>query len=306
MTPLRTIALLLIGTPALLTGCVSELPVDAARLNGYEAYQGGDYETARQYFTDCLDRQPTDWKSHYYLAKIAMERRGDAAFAQRHLELAHTIRESMPDTQLSARPGSAETGVPYPSRGQIADALAQAMHMQGKHPQMVGFLRQEIDQHGTVRDYLRLARYLRKAGDHDGARTAYRNAIKIAPPDDAEPYLRLAEFYDQLGAKERARRQLRIAYGIDPDQPGLEQALRQHNLTPRPSIALPPEAADLDQSAPTSGEPVEEPTDKATQTDEAGSSRGAGTDEPSDGGSTGRGQSEADGSASGADGPAEG
>ncbi|MBI1369654.1 MAG: tetratricopeptide repeat protein [Planctomycetes bacterium] len=225
----------------ILGGCVSELPVDSVRVNAYDAYRAGDVDTATTKFTECVDRDATDYKSHYYLGQLALRKLMDPGLAQRHLELALSLYESHLRHPWVMSAGAPETYVPAPTRQQITDALAEAIYQQRNQPQLMSFLRDVIDKYGESGDYLRQATYLVKAGDHDAAKQAYQNAIKVAPKTDTAPYLAFADFYDSINARDAALHELQIAYGIDPTTPGLADAIRAHGLVPGPTIALPPD-----------------------------------------------------------------
>lgn len=224
-----------------LTGCVTDLTNDMARLDGYKAMKRGEPETARTHFQRCLDHNPTDWKSLYYLGRLELEEFNDPGEARRHLEIAYSVRESRSDIQLSADPGSSKTAVPYPKRTEILAALAEAIYQQGRHEQLFGYLRNEINTYGTKGDYLLLAEYLEKGGDHDAALVAYEQAAKVAKTGDATGYIALADFLDRLGQPDRALTALRKAYHIDPTARGLEKKIREHGMVPGPTIALPPD-----------------------------------------------------------------
>ncbi|QNN22375.1 tetratricopeptide repeat protein [Planctomycetales bacterium ZRK34] len=224
---------------AALTGCVSELPVDTVRLNAYDAYRAGDAAAARDQFAACVRRDPTDYKSHYYLGVIGLNQLNDPAYARRHLELALTLRDSRLRRPLVLESGLPETTVPYPSRADITDALAEALYRMGTPQQLFAFLRSTTDEYGEVSDYLRLAEYLAKSGDHDAAKNSYIQAIKVSPADDPTAELALADFYDAIGDRPAALVQLRAAYGIDPTLEGLTDRIRAHGLVPGPTIALP-------------------------------------------------------------------
>jgi len=245
----RYAAVLLLSLAAQLGGCVTQLPADAVRLNAYDAYQAGDYTGARDQFTECVDRNGTDYKAHYYLGLIGLEAMDNPAYARRHLELAHTLRESKVRRPLVMKVGPPDTAVPPPSRKQVTDALAEAIYQMDANPQLFAFCRDAIDTYGEVDDYLRLARYLQRTGDHDAARNTYIKAIKIALPDDPSGELALAAFYDTIGDRQAALTQLRAAYGIDPEIEGLADKIRAHGMVPGPTIALPRQhTADNDAS----------------------------------------------------------
>jgi Flp pilus assembly protein TadD len=223
----------------LLEGCTSQKPVSVARVDGYLAMRAGDLDTARQEFAYCVGRDATDWKSHYYLAAVLLDQNADVSGARRHLEVANEIREQRPGTAFKPRFETQETVVPYPTRGQILDELAEAMFREDNPEQLFTFLRDVSDRYGETTDYMRMARYLHKSGDHDSALVTYQKAIKVADEDDTSPHIALAGFYDSVGARRDALIQLRIAYGIDPDNPAIADAIRAHGMVPGPTVALP-------------------------------------------------------------------
>ena len=222
------------------TPLTARLPNSVARVQGYRAYQQGDMVAARDFFTHAVNQRGSDWKSQYYLGLIGLEYLNDPGYARRHLEMAYTIRVVGSDDRGPA-PGEPAATRPWPTRGQIIDALAEAIYRQDNQPQLVAFLQQVIDERGLPQGYVRLGRYLYKSGDPDGALTAYRKAVAIAGPENPDPYIALADFYDTLGKHEQAATALRRAYDIAPLRDDIARKLRAHGLRPGPTIALPRE-----------------------------------------------------------------
>lgn len=240
MQLLRLAPALMVPALVLLGGCM-ELRNDYNRLEAYKAYRNGQVEQAREGFRQVIDSEPGDWKSQYYLGRIYLEELDDPSAAQQHLEIAYSVRTAQPEIALAPQPGSAQTAVPFPTRGQIADALAEAMSQQGLDQPLLGFLRENIDNYGAVDDYLRLARVLAERGDPDGAQVAYQQAVEMAGPDDPRPYSELAAFYEEIGARDQALIQLRKAYYIDPEYDRLAERIRSHGMVPGPTVGIPPE-----------------------------------------------------------------
>jgi Flp pilus assembly protein TadD len=230
------LAVLALSLLAGLGGCA-----DVSRVRGYEAFRKGDYAQAREHFEECVRRDATDWKSHYYLGRIALDSDGDPYYARRHLDTAETIRKSLPESQLAPKPGAPQQAVPFPTRQQIADALAESMYRQGLRERLFHYLRQQADEYGSTDDYLRMARYMAALGDRDGAELSYKKAGLIADPTDARPHLELADFYDSVGDRAAALIELRKAYYIDPTIKGLADNIRAHGMVPGPTVAIAPE-----------------------------------------------------------------
>lgn len=223
----------------LTTGCT--ISNDMARLKGYDAYRANKPAEAREYFEMVVARDATDYKSHYYLGQLGLGAMAEPDYARRHFEIAYTIRQAKPDIALAPQPGTADMAVPFPSREQIVDGLAEAIYRQGNHPQLFTFLNQVAEQYGTAADYLRQAKYMRLVGDHDAARFAYVKAARAAGGKDPAPYYQLGEFLDEVGARDSALKAYRHAYYIDPKYPHVAEKIRAHGMVPGPTVGLPPE-----------------------------------------------------------------
>lgn len=231
------VAVTIIGA-TVLGGCADP---DYMRMKAFDQYQAHNYEASRRVFEKTVALQPGDAKSHYYLGLIALNQDNDPATARRHLELAYTIVRSWPRTMLTKDFTTTNEYVPVPSLEQVADALAEAIYREGNPNQLAGFLREMTNNPGKTADFLRLGKYMRKIGDPDSARAAYLTAMKLADPTDARPYTAMADFYDQIGDKEQALRYLRQAYWVNPRDPAISAAIRDHGAVPGPTYALPPE-----------------------------------------------------------------
>ena len=222
-----------------LGGC-APLSLGHARLKGYSAYQEGNWQRARDYFTDCVEGDATDWKARYYLGRVLLDGYNEPIEARRHLEVADEIRRSRPDVMLAPRPTPTEAAVPYPTLNQIVEALAEAMLRAGDDDRLVTYLRQTANEYGEDIDhYLRLGRYLERLDDHDGARVAYQTAARLSGAGDASAYVVLSDFYDGIGDRDAALTALRRGYGVNPGQPGLVDRIRAHGAVPGPTLALP-------------------------------------------------------------------
>jgi len=229
---------------AVQSGCVTEAGTDWRRLAGHKAYHNGDVEQARAYFAACVEQQATDWKSQYYLGRIAMEA-GDLPAARRHLDIAYTLREDrtdelryQPEPERPIAPDLAEPR--WPTLSQIIDDLCEVMYLQGDTVTLNEFLHRVARQSGNANDFIRLGRYLQRAGDPDAAIVALKKAVKLAPDDDRRPYIALADFYEAIGHDSEAVVALRRAYGIRPGPP-IDDRLRAHGVVPGPTAALPVE-----------------------------------------------------------------
>ena len=123
----------------------------------------------------------------------------------------------------------------------IVDALAQSIYAQDRPEPLLALCKEAAEQTGTTRAFLHLGKYLWLSGDVDAAKVAFRKAVILGKPDNAEPYVRLADFYESIGDQQSALTELRRAYGISPHDRQLADRLRAHGMVPGPTIALPPE-----------------------------------------------------------------
>ncbi len=217
--------------------------VDRNRLLGYQAYRRKNAAHAATYFLACIAKEPDDVKSHYYLGLVALDQYKDAAYARRHFEQAYTLYQAkkfvspkrrLADIDLMS--GSDEPAVPWPSIHDVADGVAESIYRENDRKALLAFARQAIADRGEVDDYLRLGDYLHKLGDPDSAREAYAQAVSVADPKNPRPHVAFADFYEALGARDRALEHLIHAYGITPSDPKLKQRIRSHGVIPGPTL----------------------------------------------------------------------
>lgn len=180
----------------LLTGCTGAMN-SSYRHQAREAMDRGDFDKADAILAKAVSEEPGDWKSHYYLGLVRLQQ-NRFIDAQLELESAHAIRDSNEETP------------------DIIDALAQAHYKQNDLERLNIVLEAATRRYGTTRDYLRQAEFLAKAGDVDGAKTAYLKACKFAGADDPTPHLKAASFYESLGDKATALSLLRHVQTMQP------------------------------------------------------------------------------------------
>jgi Flp pilus assembly protein TadD len=130
----------------------------------------------------------------------------------------------------------------------ILDKLAETYYRQDDLRRLTGFLNQTAKQRGTTRSYLRQAQYLRKIGDMDAARVAYRKAAYFAEDGNAQPYVAMADFYQSIGDRTNAVKALRYAYHVAPGDGDVNQRLQSLGVEPASSAgSAPPKPALLTQ-----------------------------------------------------------
>lgn len=203
-----------------LAGC--QKPNAFLRKEGMDAYADKQYELSHQKFSKAVNQEADDWKAHYYLGMIALKQ-DRPLDAQLSLEKALSVRSENQETIA------------------ILDALAESLQQQGKYANLAAMLQEAADRYGRPEDYLRQGIYLGKSGDVDGAKLAFKKAIRFAAKDDPTPFIALAEFYDSLGAGADALMALRQAYYIEPYNVRVRENIRRHGMVPGPTVAVEPQ-----------------------------------------------------------------
>jgi len=144
------------------------------------------------------------------------------------------------DRPADARRALEQAASLRPGDDDIADALAESMFREGSHDELFAYLRQRAEMNRDAEAYLNLAKYAQEVGDMDSASTALLTAIEVDDGESVEPYLRRAEFCAQVGDTDEVVRRLRQAYGISPQDTRVNAMLRQYGEVPGPTLALPP------------------------------------------------------------------
>ncbi len=189
------------------------------RMHGLDALGTDDLKQAEAQFAQAVEQDPTDWKSLYHLGVIRLQQ-GNALDAQLLLERALVLRRDHAET------------------ADILDALAQALSQAKRIDDLHALINQAVDDYGSSRDYIRQGSYLHQLGDIDGAKFAYRKAAYFAKPGDAQPFVNLADFYEQIGDTANAVTSLRHAYGINPKDRLIAERLRNYGIVPGPTAAI--------------------------------------------------------------------
>lgn len=208
-------------------GCETTNP--ELRHRGNAAYLSGNYERSLEFYGQAVRQRPTDVEAQYGLgrAHLALDQPRDALLA---LEEAWALAGDDPNRTPD-----------------ILDGLAEALYQLDRHERLHAFLDRTASQYGGTRDYIRQGDYLVRMGDMDAAEAAYRRAARFAADGNAEPFLALAEFYENVNDVSKAVQALRWGYYVDPNDAEVAQRLRDHGLVPGPTVAEEPDRALLRQ-----------------------------------------------------------
>lgn len=205
---------------AMLVGCGAQNLV--LRSQARDQMRLHEYDQAQATLRQALDNDPADWQALELQAQLCMTQ-------EKFLEAQLLLEKA-----LAIHPDGTYTS-------QLLDELSQAMYRQREQSdRLTTFLHQTALERKTSDDYLRLAKYEGLLGNSEGATTAFLKAAKMAPPTDPTPYLKAADYYQAIGARERMVTMLRHAYTIDPFDARTNQRLRDAGLVPGPTIQLAP------------------------------------------------------------------
>ncbi|MCE9591402.1 MAG: hypothetical protein K8S99_12855 [Planctomycetes bacterium] len=209
--------LLVVGVAALLTGCSNPY----LRQQGINALEVNDIPRAETNFAKAVKQDDTDWRAMYYLG-LVRNRQHRPSEAKVILERALTLAPSRPETT------------------DILDELAESIYQQNEPPLLSAMLQKACEDYGTPRDYMRQGKYLGKIGDPDGAKVAFRKAIRRSNFKDPEPFLALADYLESVGDTEGTILNLRYAYYLLPNSGRIMERFRQYGLVPGPTLKLEP------------------------------------------------------------------
>ncbi|QDU70425.1 tetratricopeptide repeat protein [Mucisphaera calidilacus] len=225
MTRIHNIAaaLTLAALTLLAAGCVT---ATMHREKGQTAQARGEYAAAIDHYRACLDKEPLDHRARLYLGECLLN---EGQYREAQFELEKVVAARRHDTTLANR---------------ALDRLAEALYKQDRPIDLYDLLETTTAEDPSVRSYLRQADYMIKLGDHDLAAVAFQKAANFAQPDDPEPYLAAARFFESINDNVHAARNLRYAAYVDPDHPDIDPAFRRLGIVPGPTLPLKPPALD--------------------------------------------------------------
>ncbi len=213
------LALVVLAGLTILAGCKTSA---GYRGEAQTHRQAGELQAAADVLAASVAKNPANSQNRYLLGKTLNEL-DQPLDAQTHLDVAADLLRDHPDRLAP-----------------VLDELARSYYLQGANEQLYAFLEAQTARLGTTADYLRLAEYMVKINDIDAAQDAFERAAYFAPPGDAQPYLKMAAFYESINAHPQAVEAYRYALNEAPDDPKVAAGLRRHDYVPGPSLKLEP------------------------------------------------------------------
>jgi len=199
-----------------------------ARQQGIRHYNEGQYAEAAGSFNSAIKQRPQDYESYYYLART------HEAMGSFHQAVSE-YRTSLTLMENSLR-GKNDNEF----RQKALDGLASAISG-GKDVSLEKAAFARTNGPTTGDDFFVLAKVRRLDGDVDAALVEYAKAAELSP--DSQPIAKEYGLYlVKLNQRKLAKEQLRRAYAINyrkrlPEDPEVDQGLRQINVVPGPSLA---------------------------------------------------------------------
>lgn len=127
----------------------------------------------------------------------------------------------------------------FPGFTRAIQGKADALKLKGQNDAAMEVARWAAKVSGPQAKKLILKGHLfARNGDMDAAQLAFQQATSVEP-DNAAAHAELGFFYLRCNNEAEAIRSLRRAYGLNPESPGVERALRQLDALPRPAAAEP-------------------------------------------------------------------
>lgn len=223
MLPARTACLssLVLACTAsfVLTGCqTQQTPVVVLKQKAAHDFEFQQWDKAAEVYSEIVQRQPHDGEAQFRYGQSLLHL-NEFAKAESALRIAHALD---------------------PQSDEIAFALAEALHNQGKDGKLFMMLRDRAHDNRSVSTWMVVADYSEQIGDYDSALEAITNACVVENGENAEPYYHAAVMLGRIGRSEDAIRRLRQAYAIDPGNEEVSVLLVEYGEIPGPTLGLAP------------------------------------------------------------------
>jgi len=202
-----------------LVGCSNERPLHTVKADGEWAFEHGDYDKAKNDFSEYVRRRPEAVEVRYQLAKAHLSS-NEPKHAIEQLNIALDVE---------------------PLNDSFLDSQAEAMFKAGDRDALSTLLARNAAERGRVSDYLRQGVYSARMGNADEAQQAFQTAAKLDNGRSVTPQRALADFYGSVGDRKMQLKHLRMAYSIDPNNETTNKEIRRMGEVPGPSFALTPE-----------------------------------------------------------------
>ncbi len=225
-------ALLMVVVAGILGGCQSAQR--QARAEGLAAYKSKDYTAAFAKFNEALSHDEFSAIDNYYAGNAAFQL-GKLKTAEGYYMLAWQADPSMAEvkaalTETLLRQGKTDEALDLLERDSKMLEAVKDHHLEKLRNNRVYVWAKEdrmYAQKASSRVFV--AQTYERIGDLDNARVFYEQARKLAP-DDPTILLAVGEFYGRLGKKAEAQDALIAAYHIDPQTPGLVEAMTRNGI----------------------------------------------------------------------------
>jgi len=203
-----TTILLLVGV-GIFSGCGANNPINAVRLNRqaqiYIDY--GQYDRAIELLKASLDADFENSASHYWLGHC--------------YEVQGNLTKTIQEYELSVRFD--------PSLDLAQLALIDTLEAMGRHEESIEAAKSYLHHRGGPAINLsNLANDFAQKQKDEHALLAYQRAQEVEPAN-AEPTIKLADYYFAKGDEEKGVKTLEAAFMIDPYYPGLARRLGGYN-----------------------------------------------------------------------------
>lgn len=208
-----------LATVGVLGGCTDQKSLGALARDGDLGLKHENWELARASYSEFVDRKPEDHRARYKLG-VAQTKLGQCRDAMRNLALALEVR---------------------PLDDDYADAYAEALLCANERDELTATVARLANERGKARDFVRWGRYAGKLGNLDEAQQALLTGARLDRGMNEFPQRALADFYRDLGDRERYIRRLRMLYWLNPTDEKLIAEIREAGEVVGPTFGMRPE-----------------------------------------------------------------
>lgn len=201
-----------------LAGCSKGRPLHAIRSSGEQNLYYQSYDAAATDFREYLERAPQDHRARFHLGQ-ALLKGGRPAEARKEFKIASDIE---------------------PLNDEYFDSFCEAMFQANERADLTTALQRRAHNTPRTQDWSRFGSYSFRMGHADEAEQAFLMAAKVDQGKSASVQRQLADFYGELGRKDKQVERLRMAYYLDPKNESLIEAIRHSGEIPGPTFGRPP------------------------------------------------------------------
>ncbi len=213
----------------LVAGCTNTRPLHSIRSSGDQNLYYGAYDAAAKDYAEYLERAPQDHRVRFNYGQ-ALLKANRPAEARKEFKIASDIE---------------------PLNDEYFDGYCEAMFQAKEFADLTTALQRRAHNTPRVQDWTRAGKFSQRMGHPDEAEQAFLLAAKVDGGRTPSVQRDLADFYGEVGRRDKQVERLRMAYYLDSKNEKLIEQIRLAGEVPGPTFGRPPaEAAIANVPAP--------------------------------------------------------